>query len=57
MVISIDRCPYTQQGPWTLAVPARGEVRQVFACEGSGGWYDLTLRRDGGWLRRIAGRL
>lgn len=57
VVISIDRCPYTQQGPWTLAVPARGEVRQVFACEGSGGWYDLTLRSDGGWLRRIAGRL
>ncbi|NTZ69712.1 phospholipase C, phosphocholine-specific [Pseudomonas protegens] len=57
VVISIDRCPYTQQGPWTLAVPARGEVRQVFACEGSGGWHDLTLRSDGGWLRRIAGRL
>jgi len=57
VVISIDRCPYTQQGPWTLAVPARGEVRQVFAYEGSGGWYDLTLRSDGGWLRRIAGRL
>jgi len=57
VVISVDRCPYTQQGPWTLAVPARGEVRQVFACEGSGGWYDLTLRSDGGWLRRIAGRL
>ncbi|NAN54515.1 phospholipase C, phosphocholine-specific [Pseudomonas protegens] len=57
VVISIDRCPYTQQGPWILAVPARGEVRQVFACEGSGGWHDLTLRSDGGWLRRIAGRL
>lgn len=55
--ISIDRCPYTQQGPWTLSVPARGEVRQVFACQSSGGWYDLTLRSDGGWLRRVAGRL
>ncbi|MGC5698693.1 phospholipase C, phosphocholine-specific [Pseudomonas sp. NFXW11] len=55
--ITIERCPYTQQGPWTLAVPAAGEVRQVFPCQSSGGWYDLTLRSDGGWLRRVAGRL
>ncbi|WP_404936906.1 phospholipase C, phosphocholine-specific [Pseudomonas sp. JDS08PS003] len=55
--VTIDRCPYTQQGPWTLAVPGGAEVRQVFACESSGGWYDLTLRSDAGWLRRVAGRL
>ena len=55
--VTIDRCPYTQQGPWTLAVPGGGEVRQVFACESCGGWYDLTLRSDAGWLRRVAGRL
>ncbi|AZC18698.1 phosphocholine-specific phospholipase C [Pseudomonas sp. CMR5c] len=55
--VSIDRCPYTQQGPWTLSIPAGGEVRQVFPCESSGGWYDLTLHSDGGWLRRVAGRL
>ncbi|QIH07902.1 MULTISPECIES: phospholipase C, phosphocholine-specific [unclassified Pseudomonas] len=55
--ISIDRCPYTQQGPWTLSVPAGAQVRQVFACESSGGWYDLTLHSEGGWLRRVAGRL
>lgn len=55
--VTIDRCPYTQQGPWTLVVPGGAEVRQVFACESSGGWYDLTLRSDAGWLRRVAGRL
>ncbi|MEN5092616.1 phospholipase C, phosphocholine-specific [Pseudomonas protegens] len=55
--VTVDRCPYTQQGPWTLAVPGGAEVRQVFACESSGGWYDLTLRSDAGWLRRVAGRL
>lgn len=57
MSVTIDRCPYTQQGPWTLVVPGGAEVRQVFACESSGGWYDLTLRSDAGWLRRVAGRL
>lgn len=55
--VTIDRCPYTQQGPWSLVVPGGAEVRQVFACESSGGWYDLTLRSDAGWLRRVAGRL
>lgn len=55
--VTVDRCPYTQQGPWTLVVPGGAEVRQVFACESSGGWYDLTLRSDAGWLRRVAGRL
>ncbi|NNB42853.1 phosphocholine-specific phospholipase C [Pseudomonas chlororaphis] len=55
--ITIDRCPYTHQGPWRFDVPGRSEIHQMFACQASGGWYDLTVRAEGGWLRRLAGRL
>lgn len=55
--VSIDRCPYTRQGPWYFDLASGGEIQQVFACQSSGGWYDLTVHDDSGWLRRVAGRL
>ncbi|CAI0992806.1 Non-hemolytic phospholipase C precursor [Serratia quinivorans] len=55
--VTIARCPYTQQGPWQIELPAGGRHQQAFATQASGGWYDLSLQDSHGWQRRLAGRL
>jgi phospholipase C len=55
--VTIARCPYTQQGPWQIELPAGGRHQQAFATQASGGWYDLSLQDSYGWQRRLAGRL
>ncbi len=57
IAVTLERCPYTQQGPWHITLPAGGSHQQSFDAHASGGWYDLTLQSPGGWLRRLAGRL
>ncbi|BEM59725.1 phospholipase C, phosphocholine-specific [Serratia marcescens] len=57
VTVTLDRCPYTQQGPWPITLPAGGSHRQTFDARASGGWYDLALHSAGGWRRRLAGRL
>jgi phospholipase C len=55
--VTLARCPYTQQGPWQIELPAGGRHQQAFATQASGGWYDLSLQDSHGWQRRLAGRL
>ncbi|CAI1127615.1 Non-hemolytic phospholipase C precursor [Serratia quinivorans] len=55
--VTLARCPYTQQGPWQIELPAGGRHQQAFATQASGGWYDLSLQDSRGWQRRLAGRL
>lgn len=55
--VTIARCPYTQNGPWQIELPAGGRHQQAFDAKISGGWYDLSLQDSQGWLRRLAGRL
>lgn len=57
ITVTLERCPYTQQGPWPITLPAGGSHQQAFDARASGGWYDITLQSAGGWLRRLAGRL
>ncbi len=57
IAVTLERCPYTQQGPWPITLPAGGSHQQAFDARASGGWYDLTLQGTDGWLRRLAGRL
>lgn len=57
IAVTLERCPYTQQGPWHITLPAGSSHQQRFDARASGGWYDLTLQSPGGWLRRTAGRL
>lgn len=57
IAVTLERCPYTQQGLWHITLPAGGSHQQRFDARASGGWYDLTLQSPGGWLRRLAGRL
>ncbi|CAI0937841.1 phosphocholine-specific phospholipase C [Serratia quinivorans] len=55
--VTLARCPYTQQGPWQIELPAGGRHQQAFAAQASGGWYDLSLQDSHGWQRRLAGHL
>jgi phospholipase C len=55
--VTLARCPYTQQGPWQIELPAGGRHQQAFATQARGGWYDLSLQDSYGWQRRLAGRL
>jgi phospholipase C len=55
--VTLARCPYTQQGPWQIELPAGGRHQQAFATQASGGWYDFSLQDTHGWQRRLAGRL
>ncbi|WP_413502755.1 phosphocholine-specific phospholipase C [Serratia proteamaculans] len=55
--VTIARCPYTQNGPWQIELPAGGRHQQAFDAKVSGGWYDLSLQDPQGWQRRLAGRL
>ncbi len=57
VTVTLDRCPYSQQGPWPITLPAGGSHRQTLDARASGGWYDLALHSAGGWRRRLAGRL
>ena len=50
IAVTLERCPYTQQGPWHITLPAGGSHQQRFDARASGGWYDLTLQSPGGWL-------
>ena len=52
IAVTLERCPYTQQGPWHITLPAGSSHQQRFDARASGGWYDLTLQSPGGWLRR-----
>ncbi|MFS7181832.1 phospholipase domain-containing protein, partial [Serratia proteamaculans] len=55
--VTIARCPYTQNGPWQIELPAGGRHQQAFDARANGGWYDLSLQDPQGWQRRLAGRL
>ncbi|QUY47614.1 phospholipase C, phosphocholine-specific [Serratia plymuthica] len=57
VTVTIARCPYTQNGPWRIELPAGESHRQAFDTLSSGGWYDLVLESAHGWQRRLAGRL
>ena len=57
IAVTLERCPYTRQGPWHITLPAGGSHQQTFDARANGGWYDLTLQSPGDWLRRLAGRL
>jgi phospholipase C len=57
LALTIERCPYTGQGPWLINLPAHGKHVQTFDRRSSGGWYDFTLRDQQQWRYRLAGRL
>ncbi|MEX0634091.1 DUF756 domain-containing protein [Serratia ureilytica] len=51
IAVALERCPYTQQGPRPITLPAGGSHQQAFDAHASGGWYDLGLQGADGWLR------
>ena len=55
--VSIDKCPYTQSGPWTVDLASGSTHEQRFDTQKQGGWYDITLHAAQGWMRRLAGRI
>ena len=55
--VTIARCPYTSAGPWEVLLQPGESVSRRFETSSSGGWYDLTLDGDKGWIRRLAGRI
>ncbi|HGM5286666.1 TPA: phosphocholine-specific phospholipase C [Serratia liquefaciens] len=57
ITVTIARCPYTQNGPWSIELPAGERHQQAFDARASGGWYDISLQASDGWQRRMAGRL
>ncbi len=57
ITVTIARCPYTQNGPWSIELPAGERHQQAFDARASGGWYDISLQASDGWQRRLAGRL
>lgn len=57
ITVTIARCPYTQNGPWSIELPAGERHQQAFDARTSGGWYDISLQASDGWQRRLAGRL
>ncbi|WP_269934173.1 phosphocholine-specific phospholipase C [Serratia liquefaciens] len=57
ITVTIAHCPYTQNGPWSIELPAGGRHQQAFDARVSGGWYDISLQGSGDWQRRLAGRL
>lgn len=55
--MTIERCPYTHQGPWLVDIAGGSSQQRTFSRQPSGGWYDFTLRDGNGWVRRVAGRI
>jgi phospholipase C len=43
--------------PWGATLAPGSSASQTWALASSHGWYDLTARGDGGWVRRLAGRI
>lgn len=57
ITFTLARCPYNQTGPWQIELAAGSRHQQHVATKASGGWYDMTLHDNSGWLRRLAGRV
>jgi phospholipase C len=55
--LQIARNAYHERGPREQHVAPRSRVLLPFALRDSGHWYDLTLRTEGGFTRRFAGRV
>ncbi len=51
IAVTLERCPYTQQGLWHITLPAGGSHQQRFDARAAA--VGMTLRcKAGGWLRR-----
>ncbi|HEX5657829.1 MAG TPA: phospholipase C, phosphocholine-specific [Polyangiales bacterium] len=55
--VQIVRNAYHERGPLEQRLAPRSRTLVPFGLRESGHWYDLTLRAEGGFTRRFAGRV